>query len=224
MNQAIVVSQGLLGLWRIVGHLDEGVIGIEIPVELADSTAGVRVLGHVGVKRGVAGTENAAGHRDEVGQESQFDRIIGHGVELLADFWQVAVAVDRVGHDILVHLGEVSGHAEGAASAGNSGLAVNDDVTADEIVPNCRSEGQDGAAGVAAGIGHQAGIGDGVSVELGEAVNSLFEVGGIRVIDAVPLAVDVGLLEAEVGGDVDNLDALLKQRDAGFGAGLVGQG
>ena len=42
-------------------------------------------------------------------------------------------------------------------------------------------------------------------------------------LDAVPLGIDVGLLEPEVGGNVHDLDALFQQGDAGFGAGLVGQ-
>ena len=41
--------------------------------------------------------------------------------------------------------------------------------------------------------------------------------------DTVPLRIHVGLLEAEVGGYVHHLDALLQEGDAGFGTGLVRQ-
>jgi len=61
-------------------------------------------------------------------------------------------------------------------------------------------------------------------VKLCKPVYGLFEVRWVWMVNSIPFSVLVGLLQAKIGADVDDLHSLLQHRDAGLGAGLVRQG
>ena len=116
------------------------------------------------------------------------------------------------------------GQVEGAAAAGNTGLAVDNDVGLDNALLDHRGHSQDGAGGVAAGVGDQPGGRHVIAVQLGQAIDRFFQVGRVGVDHAVPLFVLVGPFQSKVGADVHNLDALFQDRNHRLGAGFVRQG
>ena len=134
------------------------------------------------------------------------------------------MAAQRVGHDVFIDLGEVGGQAQAPAGAGNTGLAVDDDVGLDEAILNHRGQGQDSAGRVAARIGHQPGRFHLIPMQLTEAVDRLLQVGRVLVLNTVPLLVLGSQLQPKIGADVHNLESLLQRRYHRLGAGLVGQG
>ena len=143
---------------------------------------------------GVAGTEYAAGHGYQVGQESYAQRVTGQSPQLLSDFWQVPVTTQRVGHHVFIDFRIMSGQAQAAACTGYARFTVDNDVILDQIVFDGRSHAQNGAGGVTAGVGNQSGLFYGFPVQFREAKHCFFQVGWIRMVYPVPLSVLVGLL------------------------------
>jgi hypothetical protein len=74
-----------------------------------------------------------------------------------------------------------------------------------------RRERQDRGGRVAAGVGDEARVAHRLAVALGQAVHRLADQLGVRVLD-VPALVLVDVSEAEIGAEVDDLDALGAQR------------
>ena len=87
-------------------------------------------------------------------------------------------------------------------------------VGLDQAGPHERGERQRGARRVATGHGHQIGARELVAEQLGDAVGGLGQQLGRRVLLVVPLGVERRVLEAEVGGGVDDpLDPSPQLRD-----------
>ena len=107
--------------------------------------------------KGVTGAEDTPGHWDEVGQESDPEPFLGQRGQFLDYFRQVPVAAQPVGEDVLVHFGIVVGQVQGAAAAGDPGLAVDYDIGLNEPLLHHRGHGKNGAGGVAAGVGNEMG-------------------------------------------------------------------
>ena len=130
----------------------------------------------------------------------------------------------RIGEHIFVHFRKVVGHREAAPAARHAGNAADDDVGADEPGVHRRGQGQDGAGGVAAGVGHQPRRADFLPVQLGQPIDGLVQQPRLLMLHAVPFGVFLGLFQPEIGADVHHFHAVPQRRNAGLGAGLVGQG
>ena len=102
------------------------------------------------------------------------------------------------------------------------GLGVDDDV-GDDPGARQRREPEDRRRGVAARVGDQRGAGDLVAVVLGQPVDRLADQPrlGMR---AIPLLVDGGVAQAEVGAEIDHLDPPAAQLGHQLGGGAVGVG
>ena len=85
--------------------------------------------------------------------------------------------------------------------------------------PRSGSSASSAAVELQPGPGHEVGAADLVAVRLGQAVDRLGEQLG-RLVRLVPALVGV-LLEAEVRGQVDDLEPALAQLRDGLGGGLV---
>ena len=71
-------------------------------------------------------------------------------------------------------------------------------------------QAQDGRRGIAAGVGHQAGLGGLGGVELGQAVDGLGQQLAAGV-GHIPVFIDIDVTQAEVGGKVDDTGPGLQQ-------------
>ena len=186
----------------------------------------------------VAGREDPAGHRDEVGEEVDRDRAgVGVGLEagvggdlreLLLDLRDMAVAAEAVRLHALVDLAEHQVGLRLAARARDAALGVDHEVL-DQARARERRERQERGGRVAAGraddgdrrVDERLELGP---VELGQAVDRDVEEVGVRVLEAVPARVVGGVAEAEVGPEVDDRGAGLDDPgDDGRGR-AVGQG
>ena len=102
VHQALVVAQRLLGLRAARCSPARKRRRRKIPRRARGCVVGVRILGDLSMQRRVARAENAAGHGDQVRQEGEVHRVVSPGfltncIQLLADLWQMAMAVHRVG-------------------------------------------------------------------------------------------------------------------------------
>src|ERR1700675_4236726 len=148
----------------------------------------------------VAGRQDAAGHRNEVGQEvdrsdarvgttGQAPRCVDRR-QFLFDLGNVSVAAQAVGLDALIDFTELELRLGFAAGARYAALRVDDEVS-DQPVSDEGSERQQRGGGVAAGRpndrhrridqGRQ-----GRAVQLGESVDGTLEQVGPRVLEAIP--------------------------------------
>lgn len=111
------------------------------------------------------------------------------------------------------------------AGAGDTAFRVNDDALGvDEFRAEEGDEGQEGARDIAAGIGDEAGGADGIAVALGEAVDSVVEVGEVFVGSTVGGGVDGWITEAVISGDVNDAGAAVEEGRSGGHGGAVWQG
>ena len=81
-----------------------------------------------------------------------------------------------------------------------------------------------GRGWVAAGIGHDICRGHPVGVELGQSVDGFGQELLLRVFDLVPRLVDRSVVDAEVGGKIDNLDSALMELSQHVHGLAVGDG
>ena len=134
------------------------------------------------------------------------------------------MSVDSVGEHVLVHLGEVRRHAQATPRTGHAGLAVDHDLLADEALLDHRRKREQRGGGVAAGVRDELCGGDALPVQLREAVDGRLEEVGRGVLRTVPERVLVRVVQAEVGGDVYDLHAVPRERDARLSRGDLRQG
>ena len=142
--------------------------------------------------------------------------------ELLLDLGDVTVARDAVRVEVLVDGHEMGLVGRGAPGARHPGLRVDDHVL-DDPGPRQRCERQQRRGRVAARVRDQRGAADVLAVQLGEPVDSLAEELG-RLVLAVPAPVHRGVVQAEVGAQVDDADATLAQLGDDGRGGAVGVG
>ena len=143
--------------------------------------------------------------------------------EFLDDFGMVAVSVQGVSLEVLVDLGEVEVNRPSPARARNAGFGVNHHVRLYHAGGHGGREGEDGGGRVATRIADQRRLRYLLAVEFGQAVNGGLHVLRAWMLNLVPVRIVVQVLEAEVGGNVHRLDALLDERLKPLGAGGVGQ-
>ena len=128
--------------------------------------------------------------------------------EPLDDLRMVAMALDAVRLEVVGSLGEQKSHLRLAARAGDAGLAVGDQVRGvDDAGLEQRQEAELHGGRIAAGIADDARALIGVAVDLGQAVDRLLEEVGAGVRHPVPLLEHRGILEPEIRGEIDDLDA-----------------
>ena len=118
----------------------------------------------------VGGHQQPPRERRQVGCEGDGDRVLGQPAQLHLDLGLVGVTDGRVGGDALGGLTERGGFARGAAGAGDARLAVDHEVWVDNARLHEWSEREDGGGGIAAGVGNGGGLGDRITVQLGEPV------------------------------------------------------
>ena len=147
----LVAAQDVLRGGGVVDDRDERLVAVGLAVDLVE----LRLRDGAG-RADVAGGEDPAGHRDEVGQEVDAAgarvRVRGGGLagQLLLDLADVAVGEDAVRLDALVDLAEVEVGLGVAAGARDAALGVHDDV-GDQAGTGERRQGEDRRRGVAAG-------------------------------------------------------------------------
>ena len=157
----------------------------------------------------VAGGQDASSHGCQMRHECQPQAPLfgaAKSRQLLDDFREVPVALDRVRADRLVDLAEMHSHARRASGATHPRLGVDDDVRADEPGRHGRSESQDRGGRVAARHGDHLRVFQVCFVQLGDAKNSLAEQRRCRVLPAIPLRILLRIVEPEVGAHVDHPD------------------
>src|SRR5439155_3852474 len=110
---------------------------------------------------------------------------------------------DRVRPEVLVHLGEELLDLRGAPGTRRSGLRVDDDGLSHETRARERHETEERAGRIAAGTGDEARVPDPRAMELRQSVDRLAEELRRRV-RAVPARIHGGIVEPEIGGDVDH--------------------
>src|SRR5918992_1194491 len=185
------------GVGRHVEQLDERLVGVCVGVQLAHGVP-VERLG----EPGVAARHQALVDRQQVRYEREVD-----ARELLLELGQVAMALGLVGVDV-VGGGDEMGLLGGlAAGARHAGLDVHHGLLEAALE---REKAEDRGGRVAAGARDELRFADLVAVRLGKAVDGLGEeLGGL--VRLVPLLV-ARLVEPEVGGQVDDLQAALAER------------
>ena len=124
-------------------------------------------------------------------------------MQLLIDLGPVAMLADRVGPEVLVHLGKELLHLGSPPGAGGAGLGVDDDGLAEQAGARQRHEAEERTRGIAAGARHDARFAHPRPVQLGQAVHRLREQLG-RGVRGVPARVHGAVAEAKVGGEVDH--------------------
>ena len=125
--------------------------------------------------------------------------------EGLLDFGCMAVRLDLVGERVLGERDVVHLVPAAAARAGDALHGVDDDVR-DQSLLGERREREHRGGRVAAGVGDKVRAADSVAVQFGQAVGGVVDELGVRVL-AVPLLVGLEVAQAEVGGQVDDLEA-----------------
>lgn len=191
---------------RFGRQLDERLAGVGVGVEPLEVQFGVGVdEGHV------AGHQLTLVERHQVGHERETQIGVG-GIQyrqLLLDLRGVSVARDSIGVDVLVRGDEVGLLAGRAPGPRDPRFGVDDDVL-DHAGAGERGEREQGGRRVAAGVGDQVGPGDLLAVSLGEAIDGLSqELRGL--VFAVPLLIDRGVVQPEVGAVIDYAHAPFTQ-------------
>ena len=192
---------GELRLGRARHHPGEGLTRVELLVRLLQ-------LVRAALQVEVAARQDAADHRQQVGQERDpRSPAVRQQPQLLRHLRRVPVAADRVGLGRLGHLGEVDPERRRAAGSRDPGLAVDDDVSADQVGRDRRRQAEDGRGRVAAGDGDEARPGQLCRVQLGQAEHGLREELRSRVLLPVPPGVLGRVPESEVRAHVDDAGA-----------------
>ena len=192
---------------------DHGGVDVEI-VEAGLNGGG----GQCFVEAHVDGGKDAAGDGEKVRRELE---LVGGQVELLEHLSGVAMAKDGVGRKVVGGVHEVGVGGGRFASSADAGFGVADDaaIEVDEIGAEQGSQRENDGRGVAAGVGYEAGLGDGRAVELGGAVDGfgLQGGGGGGVFEIVDGSVAI-FLEPPCGGEIDDANAMSE----GLGSPLAG--
>ena len=189
-----------------IGHLaggvnaDEGFVRIGILIDLVDAVW-VEIQG---CSAEVNGFEDAAINGDQLSGEAELGFF---EIGILKDFGDVAVVEERVGREVFGDLAEGGLLAGLTASAGDAtlGIANYTGVEMDGTGVDERPDRQIGGGGVAAGVGNEAGVLDGVAIELGQTVGGFLKKGRGGVRFFVPAGVVFGSAEAESAGQIDDL-------------------
>ena len=215
-----------VGQSAAAGEPHERLVGVALGQAVGD---GVRPLGKVvrlarrggEVKRG----ENAAVHRNQVRRELNGDRRAVGQAEFLLDLGQVPVLGHAVRPEALVALDVQKRHVGLAPGTADAAQRVGDDLLGiDQPGLEQRNGRQQDARRVTAGRGDERRVGDGVAPEFRQPVNGLGQPLRRGVFGAVKLVVRVGVVEAEVGAQVDHRHTALGQRHGKLGGDAVGQG
>lgn len=160
----------------------------------------------------VDGRQNATIHRSQLGREDDLWPAGGMTGHDLFDFRRVPVAADVVGRQAFVALREMSHEFGGATGTTHPAFRIDNDVV---WFDNPRFEQwcqrQDGSRCVAAWVGDQVGLRDGVAKEFGQAVDRLAEPRWVDMGLAVPVVVGGGIIKAVVGTQIDHPGAGCQQ-------------
>ncbi len=118
------------------------------------------------------------------------------------------VALDAIGLEVVAGFGHQGVDLRLAPCPGHARGAVGDQVRrVDQLVLEQRRVAQLHRGRVAAGVADEAGLLDGLAVDLGQAIHRLGQQIGAAVRHAVPLLKFSQVLQAEISGQVDHLDA-----------------
>ena len=195
-------------------HVDERLPRVALLEERLHVDVGLR---HRRVER----REDAAHGGRQVRREHQRQRRLRDRGEALRDLRVVAMALDAVGGEVVRGLGEQQVDLGLAPRTRHARLAVGDHVLrVDHAGLDQRQEAELHGGRVAAGVADDARLADRLAVHLRQAVHALGQQVGARVRHLVPALEQRRVLEPEVGGEVDDLDAgvdelaRLRHRDA----------
>ena len=191
-------------------YIDKRLVGVTLLVQRLQIHAAIN---HRGVERGV----DTANHRCQVRHEGQPDILPGRAAQPLANLRQMAVTFNRVGLHAFAGLTEQRADTGAAPGATDARLAVgNQRGRIGQPLLQQRQETQLSGGRVATGHGNQARLLDRLAVDLRQAVDGLRQQFRRAMRLAVPLGPFFGILQAEVGGQIDHLGASGQQ--------LTGQG
>ncbi|OIQ73395.1 hypothetical protein GALL_449670 [mine drainage metagenome] len=194
-------------------HVDKCLARVKLAVKRLQ--IGLLTLGRQpGVESGV----HAADHGDEMRHEHAIDfgaarSDAGNAAQLFVDLRAVAMALDAVGLEIVRRLAEQQADFRLASRSRNARSAVGDQVVS---LDQPRRAQQWGVAQLHRGrvttrVGDDARLGDGLAVEFDQAVRGLVQEFGAGVLHAVPPGEFVQVLQAEVGGQIDDAHAGIDQ-------------
>lgn len=194
-------------------------LGVELPIEGEEG-----FVGQFAGRLGVAGGQNAAIHRGQVGRENDSHLAAGNVRENLVDLRHVAMRADSVGREVFIALGEMEvglGFATGPADAAD---AIDDQaVWGDRAGANQRGESEDGRGRVTAWIGDEGGHADFVAIDFGQAIDGGVEAIGIGMGKTVPLGVLGRVVESVIRAEVDDFLAQRQKLSDGGRAGAMRQ-
>lgn len=190
---------------------DEGFVRVGFLVD-AEEVFGIKIAAG-GAE--VDGFEDAAVDGDELRSEAE---LAFFKQRIHEDFGYVAVLEERVGGKVLGDFAEARFEAGFSARAGDAGFRVADDagIEIDGAGVDEGAEGEVGSGGVAAGIGDEAGVLDGVAEELREAVGGFGKELRGGVFFGVPAFENVDCAEAEGAGEVHDFDADVEELGGKF--------
>ncbi len=194
-------------------HIDERLFRIERGVQR------LQVEGLPGGREaGRQGGMHAANHGGEMRHEQAVDRAAAGGrardaAQLFVDFRPMPVPFDAVGLEIVRSFAEQQTDFRLAARARNPRGAVGHEVGGLHEAGGAQQGGkaQLHRGGIAAGIGNNTGLGNGLAVQFRQAVNRLLQQIGAGVLHAVPLGELGQVLQAEVGGQIDKAHTGIEQ-------------
>ena len=151
---------------------------------------------------------HAADHRHQVRRKHQANFLVGVALQLGQGLRRVAVTGDAIGLEIIARLGKQRADLGLATGARHTRLGVGDQAASiDQAGLQQRIEAQLHRRRIATRIGHQRGRFDRLAVQFRQAIYRLLEQFRRGMRDLVPL-LEAGLIfQAEVGRQVDHLDA-----------------
>ncbi|KAF1056633.1 MAG: hypothetical protein GAK44_00144 [Pseudomonas delhiensis] len=179
-------------------HIDERLIGVTLLEQLLQVH---RTIGDIRIQRGV----NAADHRRQVRNEGQTDIPPRSTTQPLADFRQVTVPFDRIGHHALAGLTEQRTDLGAPSRAANTGLAVGNQARGiGQSGLQQRNQPQLSGRRVATGHSDQACRTNLLAIDLRQSVHRLGQQFRRAMRLAVPLGPLFSILQTEVGRQVDD--------------------
>ena len=171
---------------------------------------------------GIAGSEDAAGHRHEMRREVQRYLAFDEMTQSLFDFRRMAVGGNAVCLEVVVELREMSLELGRTACARGARFGIDDDrIRFDEFVLDERSQCQNAGRRIAAGVADDLGIFYLVAVQFSQAVDALSIF--MRVLYFVPLFVDARVIKAVVSTEIDDAHRRIFQSLAYFHSMAVRQ-
>ena len=168
---------------------------------------------------------NAANHRCQMRHEHQFHRLAGDRRQTLADLRPMAVARNAVRLEIIAGLGQQNTHFGLAPRPAHPGFSVGDQrFGVDDTRLQQRQKAELHRRRIAAGIGHQPRLADGLAIDFGKTVDRLGQQFRAGVRHSVPPFPIRRLAKPEIGRQIDDFHALLQQRWHTVHGGAVGGG